>query len=308
MRSAVAVVTAIGAAVCLTPLMAAPAVAADAVPSEVTIPAEQYALDDAATLISAGDSGVLGGTYQGAHRNYQSDFRWIPYADGAVRAIPHDHFHYQAIGTNSDYVGLYGNDATGNFLVELRDMRDGTSKTVYLPPYHRLGGAFSDTVMTATSASAPGGEGRYLLTAENGKTVTRRVTGFPDGAKLPLAPVYRNAKGVLSSYELEGAQHYFWLDSSAQARPIGLSATTEAVSTLLTGEKVVRLLKDGTVQVWGLTADTRPEREFHIASQKGDHLLGVLGEQALLARPISAASAAEKKAGVPGLIPQHTRW
>ncbi|PKV77092.1 VCBS repeat-containing protein [Streptomyces sp. TLI_146] len=294
-RSAVAAVTTIGLAVGLTPLVAAPALGADAVPPEVSIPAELYALDDAGTLISAGDSGVLGGTYQGSDRTYQGDFRWISYADGTVKTVPHDHWRYAAVATGSDYVALYGNDASGTFFVELRDMRNGGSKTVSLPAYHRLAGAFGDTVMTTTSASAPEGEGRYLLTAENGKTVTRRVTGFPEGAKLLAGPSYRNGQGMLGSYELDGVQHRFWLDSSARVRLVGLPATPDAVSTLLAGDKVVLLRKDGTVQVWGLTANTRPEREFHIAYQSGDHLLGLLGDQALLARPTTPVQQPEDK-------------
>ncbi|OAR25057.1 hypothetical protein A8W25_28710 [Streptomyces sp. ERV7] len=275
--------------------MAAPAFGAGAVPPEVSIPAEQYALEDAGTLISAGDSGVLGGSYQSPYRNYQGDFRWTSYADGTVKAVPHDLWHSTAVATGSDYVALYGNDASGKLLVELRDMRNGSSKTVYLPTYHRLAGAFGDTLMTTTSASAPEGEGRYLLTAEDGKTVTRRVTGFPEGAKLLAGPSYRNGQGTLGSYELDGVQHRFWLDSSARVRLVGLPATPDAVSTLLIGDKVVLLRKDGTVQVWGLTADTRPEREFPIAYQQGDYLLGLLGEQALLARPAAPVQQPEDK-------------
>ncbi|WP_324986986.1 FG-GAP-like repeat-containing protein [Streptomyces sp.] len=249
--------------------------AAEPMPGSLVIPAEQQLDVEASLLVGAGLDGFLRGTPS-------SGYFWISYADGSATAVQRQPLE-TAYGTGTNAVAFRGPLAAAGTKVRLRDMATSAEQTVVIPPNQSFVAAMGTTVVTKEVSSSQV-VAWHLLASENGQTVDRVVTGFPEGAQLPNAAFASNGLGVVATYSLGGKPYVVWIDHSGEARPTHLEDfSTGAGRAVLSGDRFAYWTSAGKVVVWNVADFAKPVREFELAYDATGRPLGVIGDDFLTA-------------------------
>lgn len=260
--------------------LAAPAHAETA--TEIVLPATMRTTPRTASLQSAGTSGFL--EYRSTATGY--GLWWTGYdgsrkpVEGGDRLGPRTQGTY---GTASDVVALTGpSQDGGGEQVLLRDMGTGTTETVAIPAGQSYLQTYGRTVLTASST---GGERTqlYLLRNENGSTVQKPVTGFPDGTTFPFFPRGTASGLLVHSYQPDHDAHYAWVDPETGVAT-ALSPQVGNSYTLMGPDYVVSRSSASTVQVYAVGAFDVPTHEIPFPANAANKILGVVGDALVVAR------------------------
>jgi hypothetical protein len=288
LRGSLAVITGLALYMSAVPLAApahAEATAADTTadtPAEIIVPATMRTTPRTAYLQSAGATGFL--EYRSTTTG--SGLWWTGY-DGRRTAVeggaglgPRTQGSY---GNGSDVVGLAGPvQSDGGRQVLLRDMGTGTTKTVAVPAGQTYLQTYGDTVLTGTST---GGErtGLFLLHDENGSTVQKPVSGFPEGSDFPFFP-WGSASGILVNYSgPDNVLHYAWVDAETGAATL-LPQQVGNSDTVVGPDYLVSRFSTSRVRVYATGAFDAPTHEIAFTVDSANSVLGVVGNALVVAR------------------------
>ncbi|MFF1446358.1 FG-GAP-like repeat-containing protein [Streptomyces sp. NPDC058295] len=229
------------------------------------------------SVATVGPSGFLHLSVSGA---FGMDWTGV---DGTTRKFagtgPHDPEEYY--GTASDVVALPPSGGTRD--VRLRNMLTDETTTVTVP----AGQAYSRTI--GTTVVAKGGIRAdstwtefHLLTAENGTTVDRAVTGLPEGTSFLFA-LRAGVHGFLASARVPGesVSQYFWIDVDT-AQATRLPKGTVYGNSVVTAHHLVTP-QAGGVQIYEQGRFDTPVREVSV-SLADSKVIGVVGEALIVAR------------------------
>ncbi|WUW22786.1 FG-GAP-like repeat-containing protein [Streptomyces sp. NBC_01463] len=286
-RSAVAVVAAIVIGAGFVPLNAGPARAATG--GEVVFPADVAGQPRTVIPLSAGPTGYLRyeegrgqfwSSYSGENHIIYNDLEG-PDADGTY-------------GAGSDVVAAYrsrGMSESGE--IRLYDVVAGTNSYVELPDGHQYVGTYGTTVVTYSRTSPTAAPEWHLLRLVDGAVQDTEVVGWPDGAERPLKAVTGGADGVLVQYRQGARLRPLWISlSTGEARPVGPGVSAGTASTVVSRDHVVEWTKDGKVTFYA--KGTSQSGQLSVSQVKdlpyaeGDRLLGVTGQQLVVARASGA--------------------
>ncbi|WP_430378925.1 FG-GAP-like repeat-containing protein [Streptomyces sp. B1-3] len=258
--------------------LVAPAYAETA--TEIIVPATMRTTPRTAYLQSAGASGFL--EYRSTAEG--SGLWWTSYdgsrkpVDGGAGLGPLTAGSY---GTDSDVVAL-GPTQSGGGQVLLRDMGTGTTETVAVPASQSYLQTYGRTVLTSTST---GGErtGLFLLHNENGSTVQKPVTGFPDGSVFPYFP-RGSSSGILVNYNgPDHVLHYAWVDAETGAATL-LSPLVANSGTVVGSDYLASWYGTSRVRVYAKGAYDSPTHEVAFPRTSENKILGVVGDALVVAR------------------------
>lgn len=276
MRGSLATIIGLALSVSAVPLVA-PAHAETA--TEIIVPATMRTTPRTAYLQSAGASGFL--EYRSTAEGY--GLWWTSY-DGSRKPVeggeglgPRTAGSY---GTGSDVVALRPTQSSGGQVL-LRDMGTGTTETVAIPAGQSYLQTYGRTVLTSTST---GGERTqlFLLHNENGSTVQKPVTGFPDGTVFPFFP-RGSASGVLVNYNgPDHVLHYAWVDAETGAATI-LSPLVNS-DAVVGSDYLVSWYGTSRVRVYAKGAYDSPTHEVAFPRTSENTILGVVGDALVVAR------------------------
>ncbi|MFD9005361.1 FG-GAP-like repeat-containing protein [Streptomyces sp. NPDC059582] len=248
--------------------------------TEIIVPAAMRTTPRMAYLQNAGVSGFL--EYRSTAAGY--GLWWTSYdgsskpVEGGERLGPRTTGSY---GTGSDVVALRPSQSDGGQVL-LRDMGTGTTETVTIPAAQSYLQTYGRTVLTGTST---GGQrtGLFLLHDENGTTVQRPVTGFPDGAVFPFYPS-GSASGFLVYYQdTDRVFRHAWVDAEtgiATTLPSPVVANTNTV----VGSDYLVTSSSFRARVYAQGAYDAPTHEVAFPHNLGDKMLGVVGDALVVAR------------------------
>ncbi|MFG3095009.1 FG-GAP-like repeat-containing protein [Streptomyces sp. NPDC048202] len=253
---------------------------ADGTP-EIVLPAPMRTTPRTVYLESAGASGFL--QYRSTAEG--SGLWWTGY-DGSQTPVQGGEKQHAGSrgyhGTGSDVVALPP-DQRGGGQVLLRDMSTGATETVTLRADQYYLQTYGHTVL-AYSMTGTDRTGFYLLRAENGGTVSRPVTGLPEGASFPAHPE-GSASGIVVGFSSpeDRTLRAAWVDpetGAATVLPPELASTDIAVGpgylAAWSGPTQVRVYAPGA---W----DT-PVREVKAFRVANIQLLGVVGDAIVTGR------------------------
>ncbi|WUT58426.1 FG-GAP-like repeat-containing protein [Streptomyces canus] len=276
MRGSLATIIGLALSVSAVPLVA-PAHAETT--TEIIVPATMRTTPRTAYLQSAGASGFL--EYRSTAEG--SGLWWTSY-DGSRKPVeggeglrPRTAGSY---GTGSDVVALRPTQSSGGQVL-LRDMGTGTTETVAIPAGQSYLQTYGRTVLTSTST---GGERTqlFLLHNENGSTVQKPVTGFPDGTVFPFFP-RGSASGVLVNYNgPDHVLHYAWVDAETGAATI-LSPLVNS-DAVVGSDYLVSWYGTSRVRVYAKGAYDSPTHEVAFPRTSENAILGVVGDALVVAR------------------------
>ncbi|WP_405477713.1 FG-GAP repeat domain-containing protein [Streptomyces canus] len=276
MRGSLATIIGLALSVSAVPLVA-PAHAETT--TEIIVPATMRTTPRTAYLQSAGASGFL--EYRSTAEG--SGLWWTGY-DGSRKPVeggeglgPRTAGSY---GTGSDVVALRPTQSSGGQVL-LRDMGTGTTETVAIPAGQSYLQTYGRTVLTSTST---GGERTqlFLLHNENGSTVQKPVTGFPDGTVFPFFP-RGSASGILVNYNgPDHVLHYAWVDAETGAATI-LSPLVNS-DAVVGSDYLVSWYGTSRVRVYAKGAYDAPTHEVAFPRTSENAILGVVGDALVVAR------------------------
>lgn len=275
-RGSLATIIGLALSVSAVPLVA-PAHAETA--TEITVPATMRTTPRTAYLQSAGASGFL--EYRSTAEG--SGLWWTGYdgsrkpVEGGERLGPRT---VGAYGTGSDVVALRTSEGSGGQVL-LRDMGTGTTETVTIPADQSYMQTYGHTVLTGTST---GGERTrlFLLHDENGSTVQKPVTGFPDGTVFPFFPK-GSASGILVNYSgPDRVLQYAWVDAETGAATL-LPPPVANIYTVVGPDYLVSY-SGSRARVYAQGAYDAPSHEVAFPHNSGDKILGVVGDALVVAR------------------------
>lgn len=282
-RSAVAVVAAIVIGAGFVPLNAGPARAATG--DEVVFPADVAAQPRTVIPLSAGPTGYLRyeegrgqfwSTYSGENHIIYNDLEG-PDADGTY-------------GAGSDVVAAYRSGRNDSGEIRLYDVAAGTNSYVELPAGHEYVGTYGTTVVTQNRTSPTAVPEWHLLRLVNGAVQDTEVVGWPEGAERPVKAVTGGADGVLVQYGQGARLRPSWISlSTGEARLVGPDVSAVPASTVVSQDHVVEWTKDGKVTFYakGSASQSGPLSVSQVKDlpyAEGDRLLGVTGQQLVVAR------------------------
>ncbi|MFI6965107.1 FG-GAP-like repeat-containing protein [Streptomyces sp. NPDC050255] len=281
-RSAVAVVAAMVIGAGFVPLNAGPARATTG--DEVVFPADVAGQPRTVIPLSAGPTGYLRyeegrgqfwSSYSGENHIIYNDLEG-PDADGTY-------------GAGSDVVAAYRSGRTESGEIRLYDVAAGTNSYVELPAGHQYVGTYGTTVVTYSRTSPTAAPEWHLLRLVNGTVQDTEVVGWPDGAERPLKAVTGGADGVLVQYGQGARLRPLWISlSTGEARPVGPDVSAGTASTVVSRDHVVEWTKDGKVTFYAKGASQSghlPVSQVKdLPYAEGDRLLGVTGQQLVVAR------------------------
>ncbi|MFE2266866.1 FG-GAP-like repeat-containing protein [Streptomyces griseosporeus] len=245
--------------------------------SEITIPATMQVTPRDGTLSTAGSSGFL-------HYVRATGMVWTG-ADGSTRTFPgtEPYGRMGYYGAASDVVAMPPVSGTGDVL--LRNMATDETTKVTVPVGQRYDKTVGSTVL-ALGGKRPDGftySELHLLTGENGTTVDRRVTGFPDGAYFhgnPDAGVHGALLRV--SVPEQPSVQFAWIDfETAEATPLPLG--TVYANSAVTAFHLVTP-QAGGVRLYEQGRFDAPVREVQVSLKDGARILGVVGDALVVGR------------------------
>ncbi|WP_426567271.1 FG-GAP-like repeat-containing protein [Streptomyces canus] len=245
--------------------------------TETTIPATMRVTPGMGSVATVGPSGFLHLSTSGV---YGMEWTGI---DGTTRKLagkgPVDPLEYY--GTASDVVALPPSGGTGD--VQLRNMVTDETTTVTVPAGQTYNRTIGTTVVTRGGTSTDGTWTEFhLLTAENGTTVDRAVTGVPEGASFLFA-LRAGVRGFLSLARVPGesAAQYFWIDVDT-ARATFLPQGTVYGNSAVTAHHLVTP-QAGGVRIYEQGRFDTPVREVSV-SLADAKVIGVVGDALIVAR------------------------
>lgn len=268
LRSAVAMVAALGFGVGLVPLAAGTAGAAG-LPAELVIPAEQTRNPNGARLTGAGATGYLwGAQYEG--------YNWTSYADGSTRPVPVP----KAVRGDAHVAGTDVVTFVGGVRPVQRDMRTGEEWTLPIPSGQHYGGVYGRTIVTTEVVD--GKDALHRLTREGDQVVDDLVPGLPAGATRLLVRGHGDAGGLFVEARVGSGTVVYRLDAS------GLHPTA-LLSGVVTGggDQVVQQSAGSDVlRVWNMSDLSAPAHELTLPglSRREVDVLGVVGRDVLFTR------------------------
>lgn len=248
--------------------------------SEIVLPATMRTTPRTVYLESAGASGFL--QYRSATEG--SGLWWIGY-DGSRRPVeggetqhPYGSGHY---GTGSDVVALPPAQRGGGQVL-LRDMGTGGTETVTLPADHYYLQTYGRTVLAYTLTGTDR-TGLSLLRSENGGTVTRAVTGFPDGSVFPYQPE-GSASGILVRFSgPDRVLRAAWVDPETGTATM-LPAETASTDTVAGPDYLAAWNGPTQVRIYAPGAWDTPVREVRVLHVANTQILGIVGEAVVVGR------------------------
>lgn len=245
--------------------------------SETVIPATMRVTPGLGSVAAVGPSGFL-------HLSVSGDYgmEWTG-TDGTTRKLagtgPHDPVEYY--GAASDVVALPPSGGTGH--VRLRNMVTDETTTVTVPAGQRYSRTIGTTVV-ARGAIRPDGTWTefHLLTAENGTTVDREVTGLPEGASFSFV-LRAGVHGFLTAVKVPGETYLqdFWIDVDA-AQATYLPKGTVYANSVVTARHLVTP-QAGGVRIYEQGRFDTPVREVSVRLADSE-VIGVVGEALIVAR------------------------
>ncbi|MFE4826256.1 FG-GAP-like repeat-containing protein [Streptomyces sp. NPDC056672] len=278
-RGSLAAITGLALSVSAVPLVA-PAPAHAETATEIIVPATVRTTPRTAYLQSAGASGFL--EYRSTTEG--SGLWWTGY-DGSRKPVEGgEEFGPRtpgAYGTGSDVVALRPSESSGGQVL-LRDLGTGTTETVTIPADQSYLRTFGRTVLTGPST---GGERTrlFLLRNENGRTVQRPVTGFPDGTVFPFYPT-GDASGLLVNfYGPDRVFQYAWVDPETGAATF-LPPQVANMDTVVGSDYLAGWYTTSRVRVYAKGAYDAPAHEVLFPRDPGNRILGVVGDALVVAR------------------------
>ncbi|MEV3989524.1 FG-GAP-like repeat-containing protein [Streptomyces sp. NPDC049837] len=191
-------------------------------------------------------------------------------------------------GAGSDVVAAHGTGPTSAGRVRLFDPVAGTNQYIDVPSGHRYVGTYGSTVVTYSQASSTAEPEWHTHRLSGGTVSSTQVTGWPTGAERPYKIQSADAAGVVTVYRKDGVTRPVWI-SGGQVRQLARTTAAETAGTVLTPDHVVEWTKDGKVTFYAKSGVT-PEgaltqaRTADLPYREGDKLLGVIGDQAFVAR------------------------
>ncbi|MGQ4358639.1 FG-GAP-like repeat-containing protein [Streptomyces sp. SAS_272] len=244
---------------------------------ETVIPATMRVTPGLGLVATVGASGFL-------HRSTSGDSELVwTGVDGTDRKLagtsPRAPVEYY--GAASDVVALPPSGATGD--VQLRNMVTDETTTVTVPAGQRYSRTIGTTVVTEGGIRTDGTRTEvHLLTAENGTTVDRAVTGLPEGASLSFA-LRAGVHGLLSWAKLPGeaSSRDFWIDL-ATAQATYLPTGTVYGNSVVTAHHLVTP-QAGGVRIYEQGRFDTPVREVSVRLADSK-VIGVVGEALIVAR------------------------
>ncbi|MFD7405225.1 FG-GAP-like repeat-containing protein [Streptomyces sp. NPDC059866] len=275
-RGSLATITGLALSLSAVPLVA-PAHAETA--TEIIIPATMRTTPRTASLQTAGTSGFL--EYRSTTDGY--GLWWTGYdgsrkpVEGGEGLAPRTRGVY---GTGSDVVALPPSQNSGKVL--LRDMGTGTTETVTIPAGQSYVQTYGRTVLTSTST---GGErtGLFLLHNENGSTVQKPVTGFPDGTIFPVFP-RGDASGILVNYfGSDRVTKFAWVDTETGETML-LPPYVANMDTVVGPDYLAGWYGASHVRVYAKGAYDAPTHEVPFPRSSESKVLGVVGDVLVVAR------------------------
>ncbi|MEU5243105.1 FG-GAP-like repeat-containing protein [Streptomyces asoensis] len=244
---------------------------------ETVIPATPRVAPGTGFVASVGPSGFLHLATSGVH-----EMEWTG-LDGTSRRLSgtqaHDPVEYY--GAASDVVALPPRAGARDVL--LRNMVTDETTTVTVPAGQTYNRTIGTTVVTRGGIRSDSTWTEFhLLTAGNGTTVDRPVTGLPEGTFISFA-LRAGAHGFLSVATVPGesAGQYFWIDvDTAQATllPLGTVYGNSAVTAhhLVTPQA-------GGVRIYEQGRFDTPVREVSVRLADSK-VIGVVGQALIVAR------------------------
>ncbi|MGW2015970.1 FG-GAP-like repeat-containing protein [Streptomyces sp. NPDC001927] len=162
--------------------------------------------------------------------------------------------------------------------VSLRDMVTGQTETMRLPAGHSYMRAFGWNVLTR---SGSGSEARlHVLDVQAGQLRDRLVEGLPESTG-GIGVGVGDADGAVLGWS--GRQ--FWLDVTQQrAFPWGLDPSVTVRNEVLTPDRLLASGYDNKVYVFRRDDLTKPERVWPLTRDLDDRLLGMVGNDLIVAR------------------------
>lgn len=230
-------------------------------------------------VVSAGPSGFL---HFATTTNGPSGLEWTG-ADGSTRKLQGTELHdpVEYYGTASDVVALPPRGGTGDVL--LRNMVTDETATVTVPAGQKYSRTIGTTVVTR---GGTGADGRWtelhLLSAQNGATTDRTVTGLPQGSSF-LGAQPAGIHGFLTFLQVPGQDvgQYAWIDlrtARATVLPYGTVYGNSAVTALH-----LVTPQAGGVRIYEQGRFDAPVREVRVGL-KDAQVLGVVGDSLVVGR------------------------
>lgn len=268
-RSAVAMVVALGIGAGLVPLAAADTAGAAGSPAELVIPAEQNRNPHANRLVGAGATGYLWGVQD-------EGYHWTSYADGSTRPVPVP----KAVRGDAHVSGTDVVTFVGGTRPVQRDMRTGEEWTLPIPSGQYYDGVYGRSIVTTEVAD--GKMVLHRLTREGDQVVDDVVPGLPEGATRLLVRGHGDAGGLFVEVRVGGGTVVHRLDAS------GLHPTALAGGVVTgSGEQVVQQTAGSDVlRVWNMSDLSAPSHELTLPglSRREVDVLGVVGRDVLFTR------------------------
>ncbi|MFK4111809.1 FG-GAP-like repeat-containing protein [Streptomyces sp. NPDC002176] len=248
---------------------------------EIVLPATMRTTPRKVYLESAGASGFL--QYRTGAQG--SGLWWIGY-DGSGEPVEGGEkqqsrgagYH----GTGSDVVALPP-DQRGGGQVLLRDMGTGATETVTLPADQYYLQTYGRTVL-AYSLTGTDRTELSLLRAGNGGTVTRPVTGLPEGSDFPFLPEGSASGIVVRFYGPEDRTlRAAWVDPETGAATI-LPPELASTDTVVGPGYLAAWNGPTQVRVYTPGAWDTPVREVRVLRVANIQLLGIVGDAVVTGR------------------------
>ncbi|WP_129798688.1 FG-GAP-like repeat-containing protein [Streptomyces sp. F001] len=248
--------------------------------TEIIVPATMRTTPRTAYLQSAGASGFL--EYRSTAEG--SGLWWTGYdgsrkpVEGGERLEPRTPGAY---GTGSDVVALRPSQSSGGQVL-LRDMGTGTTETVTIPADQSYIRTYGRTVLTGTST---GGERTrlFLLHDENGSTVQKPITGFPDGTVFPFYPTGTASGIFVNFYGPDRVLHYAWVDLETGTATL-LPSQVASMDTVVGSDYLASWYSTSQVRVYAKGAYDAPAHKVPFPRNSANKILGVVGDSLVVAR------------------------
>ncbi|MFV0128698.1 FG-GAP-like repeat-containing protein [Streptomyces sp. HMX112] len=243
-------------------------------PAHTVIENDRYEPRDT-WLSSVGPHGVLR-TQEGT-----SGYLWTSFADGRSTPVP-DLDKYIGGSSGSDVIGISNGSS-----VELRNLADGTSRTLTLPAEHTYLGTYGDTVLTRTSSATD----LYLhRLGGDGATVTRKVEA--DAGIVPASHVYASDARTVVLYvkDSTGNSRLGLLDVATGRLTTGPQVSPHTNNAVALGEDrlVWKDYRGGTINVVPRSAPL--SAPVTLPAPSADHLsLGTVGDWIVVARQMGTS-------------------